>query len=297
MPNPQFKDEYNSNSLVELEVRGCTMFVTPRFVEHYQSSSNYEALSVDLFESLVEKGQNIIDIGAHYGYYSLVAAKKAGPTGKVLSIEPVEFNRKILSKNVKANELESVISVVPSAVSDKKGVAKFNIAEASDNSGFYSHPRTQTVKSVEIETTTIDELTKNRVVTLLKVDAEGHENAILDGATKLLSQESLVVFFEFNPKCFVVAKQRPELILERLLSSKFRLYLLNDKTREVFRLRSPASWRLLMNDQEYRNIVAIKKSEELKFKERIHTLGAKYHRNLVLPRLRSLLSSTYLSSK
>jgi len=56
-------------------------------------------------------GWIVVDVGAHVGWYTLIAGIKVGPKGKVLAIEPEPRNFSILCRNIHDNRLNNVISL------------------------------------------------------------------------------------------------------------------------------------------------------------------------------------------
>lgn len=77
----------------------------------------YEPLMVKLFQERIKPGSTVLDIGAHIGYYTLLAAKRVGSSGKVYAFEPNKENIALLSRNVKINGFKNVI-LVEKAVAD-----------------------------------------------------------------------------------------------------------------------------------------------------------------------------------
>lgn len=58
-----------------------------------------------------EQGSIVIDIGAHFGRYTIIASKRVGPNGKVIAIEADPGNFEILNKNIKLNKLNNITSL------------------------------------------------------------------------------------------------------------------------------------------------------------------------------------------
>ena len=96
-----------------------------------------------LVSKYLKKGDVFVDVGAHIGYFTLLASKIVGPVGRVYAFEPNTNNFKLLQKNVKRNKLNNVICInkemvcygEPSTVLDPSALAKLYGGEAS----FYKH--------------------------------------------------------------------------------------------------------------------------------------------------------------
>lgn len=286
-----FKNEYNFSSLKKIALNDFSFYVTPRFEAHYKDR-DYEKLTVELFKALLDPNGSVIDIGAHYGYYSLLAAQGIGKNGKVISVEPVPFNETVLAKNIKENGLNNV-TVKRCAVSNKKDTAVLNITEASDNAGFYDHPNTRILKKVKVNTITLDSLTEGLdSISVIKIDAEGHENKILEGARKTLRDKSLRLIFEFNPKCFRAASEAPEKILKTLMDLGLCLYFIDDKKYLVTKLKTPSSWKNMMGELEYRNVFVAAPEFDKEFSNIIKKIGASYVPKVSLPNIFKKLSTS-----
>ena len=281
-----FEFEYSSDSVRRFEAHGFYFSVTPRFEYHYINSRGFEKVTVALFEAMLNRHSRVIDIGAHYGYYSVVAASIARE-GTVIACEPVPFNRNILRINIRDNELSNVIIDLGIAISSETGIREFNIAEASDNSGFGEHPNTRVLEKINVQTLTLDELTCKYGVKpdIIKIDAEGHENEILDGAVRTLVRDGLILVIEFNPKCLVAAGHAPERILRRLMEQRFHIRFVNDETGVITRVARPRDWEGLMGPREYRNFFALSGGQLPVFERICRSLKLPIKGNGILTRL------------
>lgn len=83
-----------------------------------------EAEAEDSFVEHVHQGDVVYDLGANIGWYSLLAARRVGPGGRVIAFEPSVTNAAYIEWNAAANGFPNV-SVVPAAVSDRDGWAVF----------------------------------------------------------------------------------------------------------------------------------------------------------------------------
>ncbi len=156
----------------------------------------------------IKKGMNVIDVGAHIGAYTMLAAEKVGEEGKVIAIEPEPKNYQLLIKNIKLNNFKNVIPV-KIALADHEGFKKlylhpFISADHSlalrKNEGFKEN------LYIKIPVKTLDnlvaELNLNKV-DIIKIDAEGSELPILRGAERTLNANPKV-------KIFVASYHYPE---------------------------------------------------------------------------------------
>src|SRR6476659_8790078 len=100
--------DYDLSQLGEIKVRGLKYFIMPRYKDNYLNH-DYEDFSLDIMLRDLKSDSTFVDIGSHYGIYSLLASRKADK-GKVIALEPVPENFTILNKNIKANKAGSIDS-------------------------------------------------------------------------------------------------------------------------------------------------------------------------------------------
>ena len=152
--------------------------------------------------SYATPGMTVLDIGAHFGYYTVKIGKKIGPTGSLFAFEPNPEVNVICLENMKINSLFGWTHMLPIALGDQNCVARLthsdsNMASANllgDQDADYS---------VDVSVRRLDDvLAPTCSVDLIKLDAEGYEKRILDGAVETLAR---------SPQCAIMI----ELGLER----------------------------------------------------------------------------------
>ncbi len=154
--------------------------------------------------SYLEKSDTFIDVGAHIGDGVLLAADKI-TNGRIIAFEPTPAIITKLKMNLTINGLEKKVQVVEKIVSDKVGSEMFILqAESEINSIAHKHVAQKAEKTVKILATTLDAFAAQENLTqiqLLKIDVEGAEPKVFDGAKKLLQKHALeVIIFEINPR-------------------------------------------------------------------------------------------------
>lgn len=140
------------------------------------------------------EGDVVVDIGAHIGRYTLMAARHAS---KVIAVEPEPSNYSILRANIELNGFSNVLTL-PLALSNNRGIQKFYLATQGDTArsslekGWSTKGRfSPNQKAIEVESETLDALIARldlTVIDLLKIDVEGHEVAVLKAASKALER-------------------------------------------------------------------------------------------------------------
>jgi len=150
---------------------------------------SYEPQQTRLFEETLRPGDTVLDVGAHVGYYTVLSAVLAGPTGAVWSFEPNPVNAGFLRRHAEINGLRQV-RVTQAAVSDAEGTARFDFGTGS-GTGHLS-----TDGAIEVRTLRLDDFcAANGIVPrAVKIDVEGAEAAVLEGFAATLESARPVVF-------------------------------------------------------------------------------------------------------
>ncbi len=143
---------------------------------------------IEALATVVHEGDAFWDIGAHKGFITLAASRMVGPSGLVVAIEPAAANLRFLERHLVWNDLRNV-RVVPVAASDRNGT------------GFVGGPGSSVAFRLgagvdEVPVRTIElmavELDLGRP-TVLKIDVEGEEVAVLRGAKRLLGSDQAIL--------------------------------------------------------------------------------------------------------
>jgi FkbM family methyltransferase len=169
----------------------------------WHGMDGYEPETAHVFFRLAQRAALTIDVGAHVGYFTVMAAL-ANPAGRVVAIEPFPPTFERLRRNVAANRLGHV-ECRKAAAGAACGSTDLHYLDAGDPglqmaaSLEPSHlaawgPTTMTVPVVRIDDV-VAELGLGRV-DLIKLDAEGHETSVLAGATETLSRDRPSVICE-----------------------------------------------------------------------------------------------------
>ena len=150
----------------------------------------YEAEKSALFARMIAGGRVVFDVGANVGFYTLLASELVGPAGQVVAFEPVPRNLFYLREHLRLNGVENV-TVIAKAVSDRAGVDAFT--EGASSSEGHIAPQ----GSGRVETVNLDELVSSGTIAApdyIKLDVEGAELRVLEGARSLLANKRPTVF-------------------------------------------------------------------------------------------------------
>ena len=165
---------------------------------------HYEEEEIRYVASVLGPGDTALDLGAHIGFFTVQMAALVGPTGRVYAFEPDEANADLLERSVAENRFEDRIVVTRAAVGAATGQAILTFpAETLNSGGAYLLPSggkplagnlARQVPVVALDTQPI-----RRPVRLLKIDVEGAEPQVLQGATRLLTEDRPVILSELHP--------------------------------------------------------------------------------------------------
>ncbi len=160
------------------------------FCSHSILREDFENPEWHFVERFLEPGMMVLDIGAHHGFYSLLASLKVGGTGGVVAFEPSPREREKLLRNLAVNGYTNV-QVEDCALAEAAGQQDL-IVVGGINTGCNSLRRPdvkEPTSSVAVQVETLDGYLAGHPlppIDFIKLDAEGAELAILKGARTLL---------------------------------------------------------------------------------------------------------------
>jgi FkbM family methyltransferase len=189
----------------------------------------WERFQTKLFKDLIHEGMVVIDIGAHIGYYTLLAAERVGEKGAVFAFEPEESNYDLLIKNVKQNEYSNVTPVKKAVTSSTGTIKLFLDARESAEHSIVGGKRGQ--KAVLVDSVALDDfLDADYAVDVIKMDIEGAEMAALLGMSKVIARSPrLAMFAEFYPGALERAGVSPADYFNELQRHGFKIYLIDEQ--------------------------------------------------------------------
>src|SRR5688572_16199782 len=138
----------------------------------------YELDTARLIKILLRPGDHFVDAGANLGYFTLLAAARVGPSGRVSAFEPHPLNRARLLEHLRDNDLEDRVRVYDVALSDQEGVATMHMPPPqSGNHGMAS--LFAAGDAVEVKTARMDDMPLGPLPKLIKIDVEGAESLVV----------------------------------------------------------------------------------------------------------------------
>jgi FkbM family methyltransferase len=189
---------------IEAEAQGIKLWVDPasNFGKRILREGNYEAELTSAFRELLLPGQTFVDVGANEGWFSMLAAKLVGTSGRVLACEPQERLWPVITRNIFLNSFANV-QLQPFAVAEQPGEAIINLYP-SLNTGSSNISTTkrrwetrQQIKLLPL--TDILAPLQGADIDLVKVDVEGFEHKVLLSAGPHLGKTIKRLVVELHP--------------------------------------------------------------------------------------------------
>jgi len=198
-----------------------------------ESTGEYEPVTTQLLESLLETGMTFVDIGAHVGLFALPASLWVGDTGRIIAFEPHPDNYKMLKENIAQNTLPGNIEVVQSAVSDvSQPVHLFMSTFNTGDHQLFHHGKRD---AIEVQCTTLDDyFPSGSSIDVIKMDVQGAEAAAFRGMRRILEEnENIKIIWELSPAQLKEAGSTAREVLEWLEALGFACTVVDDVTGAV----------------------------------------------------------------
>lgn len=168
----------------------------------------YECEQTRLFREHLRPGDTVLDVGAHVGYYSLLSSVFVGDQGEVWAFEPNPQNAGFLRRHVELNRRGNV-RVTQAAVAEAEGTARFDFGTGS-GTGYLAEGG-----ALEVRTVRLDDFCRDHGlrVSAVKIDVEGAEMAVLEGAAETIRRERPTIFLsthgaEVHRRCLAWLRER-----------------------------------------------------------------------------------------
>lgn len=151
----------------------------------------YSATEVEVFAMLLRAGDVVVEAGANIGAHTVPLARLVGPAGRVIAFEPQRPLELVLSANVLINDLDNVV-VERAAVGAAPGTTAVPLVSlsAEANFGGVSLGEGEPVPLVSIDSLALTSLR------LLKVDVEGFEREVVEGAARTIRSQRPALYLE-----------------------------------------------------------------------------------------------------
>ncbi len=148
------------------------------------------------------RGKVAFDVGVNYGYTSAWLSRWAD---RVYTFEPNPNNAAMIQEQLRIRQISNV-EHIPTAVSDHHGEGVLHLKAFDGHHSLGDIGASSTVSTLRVPLTTLDRFAQTRgidQVSLLKIDVEGFEPEVLQGARGLLSARAIdLILFEYSPRFY-----------------------------------------------------------------------------------------------
>ena len=180
----------------------------------------FERSETAFLEATVKEGDVCVDVGANVGYFTHLFAQRVGESGRVVAVEPIKRNAKLIEVNSVINGTDGHVTVINKAVSESEsGSTSFSLRNDSasssiteeENTPERDNPLNTSTTRIEVLCDPLDTIITDQglsKIDVLKMDIEGYEYRALLGMGKVLSSDTLrpntmmIELFSKHLECF-----------------------------------------------------------------------------------------------
>jgi FkbM family methyltransferase len=208
-------------------VNGVRVKLPAKYIRYFPS--DYEHENFAFLKSCCGDGATILDIGAHIGLFSAIAAKIAGEYGKIFAFEPAPNTVPVLHQTIRINELGHLVSPVNQAMGKDVGKTTFFISdtEADNSNSLVSYKEDRKLNGVEVDVNTIDNFVSTKHLTkvdFIKIDVEGAEYDTLRGGIEVFKKFRPSFILAIHPEPIEKKGDKPEDIYDLLVQLKYNIF-------------------------------------------------------------------------
>jgi FkbM family methyltransferase len=175
---------------VELLADAADAAVTPGL-----RSGEYEPHLTAVFERYCRPGMTVVDVGANLGYYSMLASRLVGASGRVVALEPNSENCRLLLSSLRMGGVTNV-QLIPVAADTEAGWAYYS-THVGSNGGLIEDQDLLKHPGTVVPTFRLDDIVEGPVG-FLKMDVEGAEGRVVKGATRLIERDHPIITTELK---------------------------------------------------------------------------------------------------
>nr|WP_242035841.1 MULTISPECIES: FkbM family methyltransferase [unclassified Leptolyngbya] len=175
---------------------------------HIILDGTWEPWITALVKDLVKPGMRVLEVGSNCGWYTLLMAQGIGPEGRLITFEANPGLAQLTFDSLNINGYSDRVRLHNLAASNADGEATFRIFERHLGGGTlgavgqeHLDRFQETIKEITVPTVALDEFLEggDRIIDLMKIDAEGAEPMVFQGMHNLLKEnENLTILMEYS---------------------------------------------------------------------------------------------------
>jgi FkbM family methyltransferase len=189
----------------------------------------YEPQETAVVRAVLQPGMTFLDVGANWGYFTLLAAKLVGASGAVVALEPDPRLFPMLTANLARNRFNHV-RALPVAAAAQTGILR--LAGFDENLDNWGDSRlvenNDTMRAFRVETRAVDDLRAElylRQIDLVKIDVEGAEGLAIRGMRRgLANHRYRRILLELHPAVLAERGETPQMVVRPLLWAGYRAW-------------------------------------------------------------------------
>lgn len=220
--------------VAEIQVTpGLKLRCHPICVEEFSVFENdpNQKLEMLCFQRLAKEGMRFIDVGAHWGVFTLASLQFGGAHSIALGIEASKEAARIYKDNLKINNVEERVHVVNAACGGSVGELKM-LTTGAGGADYFVIPAGNRTDTVNVAMVSVDHVVNQVgfVPTHLKIDVEGFEEEVLKGARETLEKARPIVFLELHGDLIRERGANPMAVVSQLWEAGYTILQMLDGT-------------------------------------------------------------------
>lgn len=222
------------------------------------TQKEYEPKLVKLCLKYLDEDKDIIDVGANIGFFTVLFAKNIN-NRRVLSIEPTKKALSRLHKNIELNKVKNIVTVFEGVASNKSDDIEIKTIagkEEYSSIGKMNHPSVANEQwtTEKVKSTTLNELVYQNSLTpgFIKIDVEGAEHLVFDGAIQVLKDYRPIILSELNDFLLKKNGSSAKEVIDLIISCEYDVY-------------DPINPELKPGQKDFGDIICFPKELKIKF--------------------------------
>ena len=223
-------DAFTGSKGLRKTINGFSVKLPTRYINYFPS--DYEQENFEFLKQHVKAGDYVLDIGAHIGLFSTIAAQLTGNKGKVYAFEPAAETNALLKQTISINKLENTIEPYQEAMGAASGKTTFYVSDVKgDNSNsLVSYKDDRELYAMDVNMFSIDDFVRTKHLSSLafmKIDVEGAEYDTLCGAMETLKKLRPTCIVAIHPEPIAAKGDSLEKIYDLIVGNNYHIYFQN----------------------------------------------------------------------